>query len=482
MSVKFYKKYLITMAGLGGLLYGIDIGVIAAALPYIENSGNYTTEQIGLIVGMVLWGTVISSLFAGQLAEWFGRKKIIIGSAFAFIISIPICCVSGFFPGGNFALIITGRILQGAAGGLIGVVVPMYLAECLDAANRGKGTAMFQLILTLGLVFAAIVGLVVTYLIGPAYAPAEGEVIPPQTLSDWTLAWQTIFMISIVPAIILFLGAFKLKESPRWLFKKGFREDAYQSLCANNDPELAKEIMFQIVDAEIDHLELKKNNRELRASESLLQKKYILPFLLTCLVLVLNQCTGINTVLNYSVSIFRETGLEGEFANWSDLSIKLVNFAVTILAVYFVDKKGRKFLLRIGTGGIVLGEFGIAVMFFLMNNGFIAVSMTSGVISTCFFFLFIAGFAFGPGVCVWLMLTELMPTRIRANGMAIAMILNQAVSAFIASIFPVWRDATSMWIVFSTLAVFSLVYFLVSTFVLPETKGKTLEEISKFFE
>ena len=127
-------------------------------------------------------------MFAGQLAEWFGRKKIIILSALFFSISVPICCASGFFPGGNFALLAFGRILQGASGGLIAVVVPMYLAECLSADRRGSGTAMFQLILTLGLVFAALVGLIVTSVIGPAYKLEPGQTLDPQTLTSWTRA------------------------------------------------------------------------------------------------------------------------------------------------------------------------------------------------------------------------------------------------------------------------------------------------------
>ncbi len=123
-------------------------------------------------------------MFAGQFAEWFGRKKIIIASALFFTVSIPVCCVSGFFPGGNFPLLAFGRILQGASGGLIGVVVPMYLAECLDAESRGSGTAMFQLILTLGLVFAALVGLIVTTVVGPAYKPEAGVTLDAATLES----------------------------------------------------------------------------------------------------------------------------------------------------------------------------------------------------------------------------------------------------------------------------------------------------------
>ena len=144
-GVRRYAKYLLIMAGLGGLIYGIDVGVIAAALPYVRNTSNYSSVQLGFIVGAVLWGSVLSSLFAGTLAEWFGRKKIIIASAFCFFVSIPVICLSGLSDGGNFLLLTVGRTLQGASAGLVGVVVPMYLAECLDSESRGKGTGMFQL-------------------------------------------------------------------------------------------------------------------------------------------------------------------------------------------------------------------------------------------------------------------------------------------------------------------------------------------------
>lgn len=466
------------MAGIGGLLYGADVSVIATALPYIENSTNYTTQQIGLIVGMVLWGTVISSFFAGQLAEWFGRKKIIIVAAFVFALSIPISCSSGFFAGGNFYLIAFGRLLQGIAGGLIGVVVPLYLAECLPTKKRGFGTAMFQLIITFGLVLASLVGLIVTSCVGPAYSAEAGSTIDFSTIRLWTMSWQFILALNFIPAIVLFVGAFFLKESPRWLYKKGKEDLALKSIYATNDKIQAK-IMFD----EICGSALKtRTNSGNKSKNSLLKKKYVWPFLLICVVLILNQATGINSILNYSVNIFREAGLQGEAANWSDLIIKFINLSVTTFAVLLVDKKGRKFLLKVGTFAIVLGEIGLATMFGVMNAGIVAVSTFSGIMTSLFFYIVIAGYAFGPGVCVWLVLTELMPSRIRANGMAIAMILNQGVVAFIASIFPSWSEAAGMFGVFAVLAIFSLIYFLVATFILPETKGKSLEEIEKNFE
>ncbi|MDO5328574.1 MAG: sugar porter family MFS transporter [Coriobacteriia bacterium] len=481
-KVKKYARFLMIMSGLGGLLYGVDIGCISQALPYIEATASYTADQLGLVVGMVLWGSVLSAFIAGPLAEKFGRKKILILATGCFLLSIPVICGSGFFQGGNYPMLVAGRLLQGAASGLIGVVVPMYLAECLDAGNRGKGTAMFQLVLTIGLVFTALVGLVVTTIVGAAIKPADGQVLSPETYSSWIVAWQTIFWVSAIPGIVLFIGAFKLKESPRWLYMKGHEKEALESLAANNGEEKAKEILQQIKEAHEAELVQDAENKAARKSESVFKKKYILPFLLAVSVLILTQATGVNSILNYSVKIFSQCGMDGTFANWSDLIVKITNVVMTIVAFYLVDRKGRKFLLKLGTFGIIVGLAGVGAIFFMLDNNMIASNMTSGIIVTIFFFIFIAFYAIGPGVCVWLALSELMPNRIRANGMAIGMVLNQATSATIASIFPVWVEGAGMSTVFFTLAGFTVVFFLIAAFALPETKGKTLEEISKFFE
>ena len=479
MTVKGYAKYLLVMAGLGGLLYGVDVGVIAAALPYIEKTARYTDVQLGWIVGMVLWGSVVSSLFAGQLAEWFGRKRLIIVSALCFTLSIPVICASGFFEGGNFWLLAAGRTLQGASAGLVGVVVPMYLAECLDADSRGKGTGMFQLLLTIGLVFAAVIGLVVTMLVGAAVVK-EGEVVSPEKLSSWVKAWQTIFWCSAVPGLILFFGAFKLKESPRWLYRRGREDEAIASLTANNGEEKAKEILAEMKAADAAEAAQKAANKA--STDTIFQKKYVIPFILAVVILACNQTTGINSVLNYTVTIFQKTGMQGAFANFSDLAIKLMNMVMTIVACALVDKKGRKFLLKLGTSGIIVGLCGVGAIFLAISKGWCAASMTTGVLATVFFFMFIGFYAVGPGVCVWLALTELMPTRIRANGMAIAMIINQGVSATIATVFPKWCAATNdNGSVFFVLAGFTVVYFITAAFFLPETKGRTLEEVEQYF-
>ncbi len=588
-SVKRYALYLMVMAGLGGLLYGIDVGVIAAALPYIEKTSSYTPSEISLVVAAVLAGSVLSSLFAGMLAEWLGRRKVIIISALLFTLSIPVIC----FSSGSFFMLMFGRILQGASAGLVGVVVPMYLAECLDANSRGKGTGMFQFMLTVGLVFAAVIGLVTTEIVGAAddmTVSAESKQI----------AWQVIFWCSALPGIILFIGAFKLKESPRWLYRNKREDEALLALAANNGDVAAREILQEMKDADEREAAEKAAMAEAAKGDSLLQRKYVIPFCLAVVVLACTQATGINSVLNYSVKIFQQAGLQGSFANWADLAIKVMNMVMTIVAVTLVDKKGRTFLLKMGTSGIIVGLAGVGAMFLSVENERVDVTaqvaaavqdnslnisaadavkaaMTpellaahpefmqgesvapgmqlivtyqqgqssmqdvaevradaaadgsaiaiakstalaptfmdkicfwstplpegavkevtitraeigmkpnavTGWIVTGFFVVFISFYAAGPGVCVWLALSELMPTRIRANGMAIALLITQGVSTTIVGTFLPWVGSSGYSTVFFWLAGFTVIYFITAAFFLPETKGRTLEEIEQYFK
>ena len=541
--MKNYARYLLIMAGLGGLLYGVDVGVIAAALPYIERTSTFNQTEIGWIVGMALWGSLPSSMIAGLLAEWFGRKKMIIASALLFLLSIPVICASGFFEGGNFWMMVGGRAMQGAAAGLFGVIVPMYLAECLDADSRGKGTGMFQLLLTIGLVFVAVIGFGIACFYGDAKKVVDPKAVEhgfieyvqkvdenrnpvwadekktepvyemdeqgkpkakldkdgkkianmkkvtfemikswvgSEQVSSWVSAWQMIFLLSCIPGLVLFIGAFKLKESSRWLYRKGRKDEALASLAANNGEEKAKEILAEMIAA--DEAAAAEKAKNAAATDSLLQKKYVIPFVLAVVILACNQTTGINSVLNYTVTIFQKTGMEGAFANISDVAIKIVNCVMTVVACALVDKKGRKFLLKLGTSGIILGLCGVGTIFLAISKGWAQPSMVTGIFATVFFFMFIGFYAVGPGVCVWLALTELMPTRIRANGMAIAMIINQGVSAGIATVFPKWCAATNdNGTVFFVLAGFTVIYFITAAFFLPETKGRTLEEVEQYF-
>jgi sugar porter (SP) family MFS transporter len=392
----------------------------------------------------------------------------LVSAAIAALACLPICLFEG-----NYSMFFLGRAMQGVAAGFIGVVVPMYLAECLDADSRGKGAGMFQLLDFIGITFCSVVGLAVVHGIGAADDSAV-------TATQKSLAWKTIFWSSAVPAVLFFLGALGLKESPRWLYRRGKKDEALKALAANNGEEKAKEILAEMVAA--DEAAAAEKAKNAAATDSLLQKKYAVPFVLAVVILACNQTTGINSVLNYTVTIFQKTGMEGAFANISDVAIKIMNCVMTVVACALVDKKGRKFLLKLGTSGIIVGLCGVGSIFLAISKGWAQPSMVTGVLATIFFFMFIGFYAVGPGVCVWLALTELMPTRIRANGMAIAMIINQGVSAGIATVFPKWCAATNdNGTVFFVLAGFTVIYFITAAFFLPETKGRTLEEVEQYF-
>src|SRR5689334_20058667 len=216
-----YNRFLLLVAGLGGLLYGVDVGIIGGALPYLEATSGLTASQLSIIVAAVLLGSVISTLFAGLLADWMGRKALMVVSGLTFVLSIPMIAVAhGYGP------LFFGRLLQGISGGLIGVVVPLYLAECLPASTRGKGTAVFQWLLTLGIVSAALIGIYYSYRVEAVARLSDAATV----FSFKDQAWRRIFWVSLPPGLFFVLGSLFVAESPRWLLLRGRREKALASL------------------------------------------------------------------------------------------------------------------------------------------------------------------------------------------------------------------------------------------------------------
>ncbi len=211
-NLQRYNRILLFVAGLGGLLYGIDVGIIGGALPYLEATSKLNGSELSIIVAAVLLGSVFSTLFAGLLADWMGRKPLMILSGAAFVVSIPVIALSqGYGP------LFFGRLLQGVSGGLVGMVVPLYLAECLSAKERGRGTGVFQWLLTLGIFVAACIGIYYSYHVAEVARTASASAL--FAVKDH--AWRRIFWMSMPPGILFVLGGFFVSESPRWLFRKG---------------------------------------------------------------------------------------------------------------------------------------------------------------------------------------------------------------------------------------------------------------------
>jgi MFS family permease len=578
-----YNFFLLVVAGLGGLLYGIDVGIIGGALPYLEATSRLTAAQLSVIVAAVLLGSVISTLFAGVIADAIGRKPLMILSGAVFVLSIPVIALSqGYYP------LFFGRLFQGISGGFIGVVVPLYLAECLPASTRGKGTGVFQWLLTLGIVAAAVVGIYYSYRVQTVALTSNATTL----FGFKDQAWRRIFWASLPPGVLFMLGSLRVTESPRWLFQHGKRELARAALLHSRTPQQADFEMREMEETARAADAPRSSGEKIR--ESLLQRKYAVPFLLACIILFCNTATGINSIIGYNTAILLQSGLSDLGAHWGYVAFTTINFLMTIVGMALVDRKGRKFLLILGTSGIIVSLVSVGMLFLkteklsvdaraaiqamvapnqelalrfdraaaerlLAGAGSagqrIASSRASLAIiysygdftastsyarsgnsaaaplqitrASCvpankveaFFknpignleaarsaplridkaligqvpgeshgwrvalclYAFMAFFALGPGVCVWLALSELMPTRIRSNGMSIALVINQLVSTTLAGIFLPFvskHGYSSMFFLFSG---FTVVYFLVAVFLLPETKGKTLEEIEAQF-
>lgn len=583
MSSGGYNRFLLLVAGLGGLLYGVDVGIIGGALPYLEATSGLNASQLSVIVAAVLLGSVISTLFAGMLADWMGRKRLMVLSGLAFVVSIPIIAGSqGYGP------LFFGRLLQGISGGFIGVVVPLYLAECLIASKRGKGTGIFQWLLTLGIVAAALIGIYYSYRVAEVARAANAA----HLFAFEDQAWRRIFWVSLPPGVLFVIGSLLVAESPRWLFRRGKTEAALQALLRSRSVEQADfelREMEQIAAAEKD-----KSSKRGKARDSLLRRKYVIPFVLACVILFCNTATGINSIIGYNTNILLQSGLSDLQAHWGYVAFTLVNFLMTIVGLLLVDRKGRKFLLTLGSAGIIVSLITTAMLFRSTEklradcrdavqamvgpdqtltmrfdqaeaNRLLATNSAAGAINAgratltilysygdftggtnvvrsddaaappvkitressvpankieAFFknpladlnsartaplhiekalispvpdtqngwtvaislYVFMAFFALGPGVCVWLALSELMPTRIRSNGMSIALVINQVVSTTLAAIFLPVVGRYGYSTMFFLFAGFTVIYLITAAFFLPETKGKTLEEIEEHFE
>ena len=576
----FYNRFLLLVAGLGGLLYGVDVGIIAGALPYLQATSKLNAGQLSIVVAAVLLGSVISTLFAGLLADWTGRRTLMTLSGIMFVASIPMIAMSQ-----GYELLVIGRLLQGVSGGLIGVVVPLYLAECLAASDRGKGTGVFQWLLTAGIAAAAIVGFYFSIRVDEVAKLGDAA----RLFAFKNSAWRGMFWVSLPPGVLFVIGSLMVSESPRWLLRRQCEDAAYSALLRSRSKEQADLELREMQESTLAERTAVSEAKQGR-KESLLHRKYVIPFVLACIILAFNQATGINSVIAYNTNILLQSGLSDYSAHLGYVLFTLVNFAVTLAGVALVDRKGRKFLLGMGTAGIIVSMIGTGTLFLkterlrvdvksavqamvgadqklsLLYNQELATKLTAGSAGAgrptslvviysygdfraaspavrsddaeakpieitrddtlpgnkvnAFFsnpvgdldaartaplrienalitpvpdtqngwivavalFVFMAFYAVGPGVCVWLALSELMPTRIRSNGMSIALVLNQAVSTTIAAIFLPTVGKYGYSTMFFGFAGCTVIYFVTATWFLPETKGKTLEEIEAHFE
>lgn len=612
--------FLTAICGLGGLLYGIDIGIIDPALPYLHRATSLSEGQLSLVVAAVMGGSILGSVVAGMLADWLGRRVMMVVSALLFVGSVAVIYLSQ-----SFVPLLLGRLLQGLSGGVIAVVVPLYLAECLPASQRGRGLALFQFALTVGIVLAAFIGS--HYLSNAELAiQAAGQDAAAVTAAA-DRAWRSMFLAVLYPGTLFLLGCLFVRESPRWLVRRGRTAQAAAVLARLRPAAECEREVAEIGAALAEERARPKMGRGAALAEMLTQRRYVVPFVLACVILGCNQATGINSLLQFMSTILQHAGLDPVRAAGYGTAIKVVNSVMTVAAILLVERKGRVFLLKIGTAGIIVSLVLLALLFHrfesqrvdvraevaaqvrgnaldlnLADAGFaksasgpvqltvlyrvgdkeqVAEAYTptpeaqavlareqalartlsddqrallaqartawrgqadaaaadraqqmiaglapearatidaarrvhmaqridipasagakgeqleivratvgpipdsnSGLLAALCIAFFIAAYSVGPGVCVWLALSELMPTRIRSVGMGVALLINQGTGTLIAGAFLPIVGNYGYHMMFLFWAGCTAVYFITAAFFLPETRGKSLEEIERLF-
>ena len=440
-SSSVYVAIVAGLAAVGGLLFGYDTGVISGALLYIEKDFQLNAAMQGFVVSAVTAGALVGALLGGSLADRLGRRRTNIGSGLLFIVASLLCAFAPDVP-----VLVAGRFVVGLAIGLTSVAAPMYIAEVSPARARGSMVTLFQLAIT--------IGIVVAYGVDEAFS-ASGD-------------WRWMLGLAVIPGAVLAIGLVPMPASPRWLMKTDREAEARVVLTRIRAGAGVEEELAEI--------------REDIASEGAatwrdLGRPSLRPALLVGIGLaVFQQVTGINAVLYYAPKIFQTAGLSSDFvALAATIGVGIVNVLATFIAIWLVDRSGRRPLLLVGTGGMTLT---LAVLGLAFDDSVARASHPwLGTLTIVCLSVYVVFFAFSLGPIVWLMISEIFPNQFRAPAMAVSAAANWASNFAVSLTFPILRaEAGSSW-TFLLYAAFGLLALWFIAAKVPETRGKTLEEI-----
>lgn len=435
MQGKGYLFFISGVATMGGLMFGFDMGVISGAIPFIQPYFGWDELQLGWGVSSILLGCILGAFGVGSLTEKYGRKRLLVTVALFFALSC-----AGMALARTQLAFIAFRMVGGLAVGAVSVLSPMYVAEVAPSRIRGTLVTAYQLAITLGILLS--------YLVNYGLHEVEHN-------------WRWMFATGILPSVLFFVGLLFIPESPRWLVKAGFREKALQVMERIGGARHASSGLREIESS----LEESPGSGGLKA---LFLGKYRAVLLLGLVLAVLVQVSGINTVVDYAPKILMKAGLEIKNALLQTSLIGLVNFAFTFVAVFFIDRLGRKTFYILGSSGMALTLLLIALAFHLAWNPLI----TAGCIMA-----FIAFFAACIGPAFWTLVSEIFPNRIRGQAVALISFTQWVFNFLVVLLFPFVLDALGGSVTFLFLAAMSVVQLLVAVFLVKETKGLSLEEI-----
>jgi SP family galactose:H+ symporter-like MFS transporter len=436
---------------LAGLLFGYDQGVISGALPLLQKDLDLSTLESEIVTSWVTLGALVGALVAGGTADRIGRRYTAVVAGVLFALGALVEAVA---PGAG--MLTVGRVVTGLGVGFASVVAPLYAAEMAPKWLRGRFVSTYQLAITVGILFA--------YLADDALTGSD--------------RWRLMFGLAVIPGVALVIGFLVMPESARWLLKMGRRDEARASLLKVDGPEIA--------DAELSQIE-----KDLVAEEQEGQASWgevMAPSLRRALwvgigLAVLQQVTGINAIIYYANEIFAEAGFttaeqQAKATLWA---VGVVNVLATLIAVAWVDKFGRRPLLLTGLVGMTVSLGAVGLSFAAMENTAETATSTTvgGIVTVLALVVFIASFAFSMGPIVWTLISEIYPNRVRGRAISVATAANWLAAFLVAQFFLSLVDAIGESTTFFLFAALCVVSFVFVWRLVPETKGRSLEEIQE---
>lgn len=423
-------------AAMAGFLFGFDTVVISGADTQLQQLWGTSNAYHGIVVmSMALWGTVIGAIFGGIPTNRLGRKNTLVWIGIFYVISaLGSALVNDPI---SFAIF---RFLGGIGVGVSTIAAPAYVSEIAPAKDRGRLVALYQLNIVLGILIAFLSN----YLLRDTGAQP----------------WRYMLGVEAIPAVIYTIFVFFIPRSPRWLISKARYEEAENILRIINPNDNIEQKM----------LEIKQQSETTISGENIFMKKYRFPLLLAFLIAFFNQLSGINAFLYYAPRIFQEAGLGLSTALLSSIGIGIVNLLFTLLGVFLIDRWGRKKLMLIGSVGYIISLSLVAAAFFL-NWG--------GLWVPVFLFLFIAAHAIGQGAVIWVYISEIFPNHLRASGQSFGVSVHWVLAAIIPAMVPFLFSTIGAGSVFAFFAFMMVLQLIFVIFLMPETKGKTLEELGE---
>jgi sugar porter (SP) family MFS transporter len=433
--------FIVTITCLGGLLFGYHTAIISGALMFISPIFNLSIAEQGVLVSILLLGALIGALVGGYLADLLGRKWTILLTAVFFILGSWITAEAYVY-----FMLLFGRIVSGIAVGVISVVAPLYLAEIAPPNHRGAIVSTYQLFITLGILGAY----AVNYIYGKK--------------ADW----QEMFMIGSLPAAIQLLALFFTPESPGWLFKNGKSRLAIlvlERLRLDRDWK-----------SHIDEMKHSASSRNKKTWRVLFSSKLRAILFIGLFISAFQQITGINAIIYYAPRIFQGVGdTSATSATFSTLSLGVVNVLATLISVWLLDRIGRRKLLLIGIAGMVISLCSLAIPSFLHSSFIDEIA----VISLMSYVVF---FAVGLGPITWVLLSEIYPLKVRGKAMTLATFVNWFCNYFVSLTFPNLLAFMGIGGSFLLYGVISMIAFWFVLKYVPETKGKSLEEMEQILQ